>query len=162
MSACIIAIDIGVTGAAVRFGPDGIPIEFRDLPTLEDGAKGRRAINAPLLAELVRIWTPRRAYIEYVGPRPGEGAVQGFSFGRSKGVIEGVLGAFAVPIVWLTPPVWKRIIGLPAGPKAKDAARSEALRRWPQHAAQFGRAMDHNRAEAALIGVAGMMREGGP
>jgi crossover junction endodeoxyribonuclease RuvC len=42
---------------------------------------------------------------------------------------------------------------------AKDAARSEAIRRWPDKAAWFARVKDHGRAEAALIGRAGLQRE---
>jgi hypothetical protein len=40
--------------------------------------------------------------------------------------------------------------------KSKDAARSEAIRRWPDHAAPFARVKDDGRAESALIGIAGM------
>lgn len=40
--------------------------------------------------------------------------------------------------------------------KSKDAARSEAIRRWPDHAALFARVKDDGRAESALIGIAGM------
>jgi hypothetical protein len=43
---------------------------------------------------------------------------------------------------------------------AKDAARSEAIRRWPVKAALFARQKDDGRAEAALIAVAGLKRGG--
>jgi hypothetical protein len=57
--------------------------------------------------------------------------------------------------------MWKRIVGIPPGKEgAKDAARSEAIRRWPDKAAWFARVKDHGRAEAALIGWAGLQREG--
>jgi hypothetical protein len=42
---------------------------------------------------------------------------------------------------------------------AKDAARSEAIRRWPDKARLFARVKDDGRAEAALIAVAGVIRE---
>lgn len=41
----------------------------------------------------------------------------------------------------------------------KDAARAEAIRRWPAKAELFARVKDDGRAEAALIAVAGMLRE---
>jgi hypothetical protein len=41
---------------------------------------------------------------------------------------------------------------------SKDAARSEAIRRWPNHAGLFARVKDDGRAEAALIAVAGLLR----
>jgi hypothetical protein len=45
--------------------------------------------------------------------------------------------------------------------RAKDAARSEAIRRWPSKAGLFARKMDDGRAEAALIAVAGLARFNG-
>jgi crossover junction endodeoxyribonuclease RuvC len=82
-------------------------------------------------------------------------------FGRSRGVIEGVCAAAGLPIAFLTPAYWKRLVGIAPGKEgAKDAARSLALRRWPSHAATFARVKDDGRAEAALIAVAGLMRKG--
>jgi hypothetical protein len=40
----------------------------------------------------------------------------------------------------------------------KDMARSNAINRWPGKAGLFGRKLDDGRAEAALIGLAGLMR----
>ena len=56
-------------------------------PTLSivRGSKGRPTVNAPLLAAIVaKRGRATQAYVELVGPCPGEGAVQGFSFGRSR------------------------------------------------------------------------------
>jgi hypothetical protein len=73
-------------------------------------------------------------------------------------VIEGVLAAAGVPIPFITPPAWKRAVGLTL--KSKDAARSEAIRRWPDHAALFARVKDacrslrpNARAEALMPGA---------
>ncbi len=130
------------------------------MPVLEDGTKGRRTVNPVLLAARIRAWAPGEAFVEFVGPRPGEGAVGAFSFGRCRGVVEGVLGAHGVVTRFLTPPAWKRAVGIPPGKVGtKDAARSEAIRRWPARADLFARVMDDGRAEAALIAVAGMARE---
>jgi crossover junction endodeoxyribonuclease RuvC len=80
--------------------------------------------------------------------------------GGAKGVLEGVLAAAGVPVAFLTPPQWKRLAGIAPGKAgAKEAARSEAIRRWPAKAALFSRIRDDGRAEAALIGLAGIMRE---
>ena len=51
-----------------------------------------------------------------------------------------------------SPAAWKRAVGLSLA--SKDASRSEAIRRWPAHAACFARVKDDGRAEAALIAVA--------
>lgn len=131
------------------------------MPVLADGPKGRPAVNAPLLADIVWRWHAGHAFIELVGARPGEGAIGAFAFGRSRGVVEGVLGACGVPATHMTPPMWKRLVGIPAGKDgAKDAARSEAIRRWPDGAALFARVKDDGRAEAALIAVAGLAKFG--
>jgi hypothetical protein len=54
--------------------------------------------------------------------------------------------------------VASRVIGIPPG-EAKDKAHSEAIRRWPANAELFARVKDDGRAEAALIAVAGLVRE---
>lgn len=157
----IIGIDIGSKGALALLSPDGALLEIADMPILRDGPKSRPNVNAPLLAELVYRWHATQAFVEYVGARPGEGPAGAFSFGRSKGVIEGVCAAAGLPVAFLTPPVWKRAVGIPPGRDgAKDAARSEALRRWPDKAALFARVKDDGRAEAALIAVAGIAKRG--
>ncbi len=160
MTALVIGIDPGLGGALALLTSDGVLIDIDDMPVLADGAAGRRAINAPLLAARVRAWGAGQAFCELVGPRPGEGAVGAFGFGRSRGVIEGTLGALSVPVEMVAPAWWKRRIGIPAGKDGtKDLARSEAIRRWPVMADRFARKKDDGRAEAALIAVAGMTRE---
>ena len=102
------------------------------------------------------------AYVEFVGARPGEGPTGAFAFGRSRGVIEGVCAAAGLPVAFLTPAHWKRLVGIAPGKEgAKDAARAEAIRRWPAHASLFARVKDDGRAESALIAVAGLVRAGG-
>jgi len=155
----IIGIDIGVQGAAALLDSQGRLIEVEDLPVLNDGPKNRRAVNPALLASIIYRWHADHAFVESVGARPGEGAVGAFAFGRSRGVVEGVLGACGVACTFIAPAAWKRAIGLSYG--SKDAARSEAIRRWPHCAERFARVKDDGRAEAALIGAAGIMREGG-
>lgn len=158
----IIGIDIGALGAIAALDENGVLIDVHDMPVLQDGPAGRRAVNAPLLASIIFKTHADHAYVEFVGARPGEGPSGAFAFGRSRGVIEGVLGAAGVSVTMITPPVWKRAVGIPPGRDgAKDAARSEAIRRWPAHAGLFARVKDDGRAEAALIAVAGLLRRGG-
>jgi uncharacterized protein YbjT (DUF2867 family) len=152
----ILGIDIGVTGAIALLNIAGELVDVFDMPVLQDGPKGRRAVNAPLLAPIVFKSHAATAYVEYVGARPGEGAVGAFAFGRSRGVIEGVLGAAGIPCTFIAPASWKRAVGLSLA--SKDAARAEAIRRWPSHAECFALKKWDGRAEAALIAVAGMMR----
>jgi hypothetical protein len=155
----ILGIDVGAAGALALITPGGELIDSADMPVLRDGPKNRAAVNAPLLAELVYRWHATEAIVEHVSARPGEGAVGAFAFGRSRGVVEGVLAACGVPARFITPASWKRIIGLTLA--SKDAARAEAIRRWPAQANLFARVKDDGRAEAALIAVAGLARKGG-
>jgi crossover junction endodeoxyribonuclease RuvC len=154
----ILGVDIGAAGALAALSDAGELIEVWDMPTLRDGPKNRRTVNAPLLAEIVYKSHADRAFVERVGPRPMEGAVGAFAFGDCKGVIRGALAAAAVPTIFITPVQWKRIVGVPPGKDMKDMARSNAINRWPGKAQLFARKMDDGRAEAALIGLAGLLR----
>lgn len=155
----ILGVDIGRSGGLALLTAEGELVFTAAMPVLNDGPAGRPAANAPLLSALLRQWNPTTAFVEYVGARPGEAASGAFAFGRCRGVVEGVLGAHGLPVRFLTPPVWKRAVGLPAGKDgAKDAARSEAIRRWPALASSFAAKGSDGLAEAALIAVAGMMR----
>jgi crossover junction endodeoxyribonuclease RuvC len=154
----ILGIDIGVTGAIALLDETGALLEISDMPTLHDGPQGRRAINAPLLAAIIFKSHADRAFVESVNARPGEGPTGAFAFGRARGVIEGVLAAAGLPVSFITPASWKRAVGLTLA--SKDASRAEAIRRWPNHAELFARVKDDGRSEAALIGVAGLMRKG--
>ena len=149
----ILGVELGVGGAFAVVNADGQLISVTDMP---DGPNGRRALNAPLLAQQLAETHATEAFIESIGPRPGGGVIQGFSFGRCKGLLEGVLAALSVPVTFASAPSWKRCIGIaPDKAGAKDAARSEACRRWPQHAAPFSRVKDADRAESALIAISG-------
>jgi crossover junction endodeoxyribonuclease RuvC len=78
-----------------------------------------------------------------------------------RGVIEGVAATLGLPVAFLAPASWERVVGIPPGEDgAKDAARSEAIRHWPDSASLFARVKDDGRAEATLIAIAGLVREG--
>ena len=154
----ILGVDIGAGGALAVLTDAGELVDAFDMPTLRDGPAKRRTINAPLLAEIVYKSHADRAFVERVGPRPMEGAVGAFSFGDAKGVVRGVLAAAAIPTIFITPVTWKRVVGIPPGKDMKDMARSNAINRWPGKAQLFARKMDDGRAEAALIGLAGLLR----
>jgi crossover junction endodeoxyribonuclease RuvC len=157
MTGRILGIDLGHSGALALL-VDGELVDVADTPTLPDGPRSRPAVCCPLLANIVREWRPDRAYIELVNARPGDGPQGAFSFGRARGALEGCLGALAIPIVWVSVPAWRKAVCLPVS-ASKDQARAEAIRRWPALADRFARVMDDGRAEAALIAVAGILRE---
>ena len=109
----ILAVDIGLTGAVAILDAEKRLLDVVDMPILADGPASRRTINAPLLAEIVAKSHASKAFVEGVGPRPGEGAVGAFAFGRSRGVVEGVLGALGVSVTFIAPASWKRTVGIP-------------------------------------------------
>jgi hypothetical protein len=155
----IVAFDPGSHGVMVVLDGAGNLLGVHDTPALEE-ANGRPAVNAPLLAALVAKTHASRAYCEFVSARPTDARAAAFSFGRSRGVIEGVCGALAIPLAFITPPVRKRAANIPPGVENKDLARARAIARWPAHAELFARKRDIDRAEAALIGLCGLQREG--
>lgn len=110
-----------------------------------------------MLASIVFKSHADHAFVEFIGARPGEGPAGAFAFGRSRGVVEGVLAAAGIPCTFIAPASWKRAVGLSLA--SKDAARAEAIRRWPCHADLFARVKDDGRAEAALVAIAGVMRK---
>src|ERR1700735_2442275 len=122
------------------------------MPTLGDGPKGRRRVNASLFAALFNEVRVEHAYIEDVGPMPREGSVGAFSFGRGGGVLEGAIAALGIPYSFIRPAEWKRIVGIKSGAN-KDASRSLAIRTWPAQARQFARVKDDGRADACLIAL---------
>jgi crossover junction endodeoxyribonuclease RuvC len=154
----ILGIDPGLDGAIAVLTEAGELVEIHDMPTLLDGAKGRRAVNPALFASIVYSTHATRAFCELIGPRPTDGTTGSFGFGRSRGIVEGVLAAAGVPLEMIAPPVWKRAANIAPGRENKDSARSVAISRWPSQAALFARKCDCDRAEAALIGLAGIER----
>jgi hypothetical protein len=158
MSGDVVGIDPGNAGALALVSSAGELRDVEDMPCIADGVKGRQTVNPALLALIIRRWAPRAAYVELIGARPTDAKIAAFSFGRCRGAIEGVCGSLAVPVTMLAVPSWRRAVGLPAG-ASKDMARGEAVRRWPGRAELFARKMDDGRAEAALIALAGILRE---
>ena len=156
----IIGIDPGAHGAIAELDEAGDLLAIHDMPALEEVA-GRPATNAPLLAAILAKAQARIAYCEFVGARPTDARVAAFAFGRARGVIEGAAGALGLPIVFITPPTWKRLADVPPGVENKDIARARAIARWPAKAEWFARKRDIDRAEAALIAIAGLKREAG-
>ena len=145
----IIGIDPGKTGALALLDEDGELLEVEDMPTLG------KNVSAHLLADILRLWrfnytATFTSVIEDVSSSPQMGVTSAFSFGRSKGVVEGAVAGAGFRIVYVTPAKWKRDMRLR---KDKDAARDLATKRWPTFSPMFKLAKHDGRAEAALIGL---------
>ncbi|MBZ9673440.1 hypothetical protein [Mesorhizobium sp. ES1-3] len=147
----IIAFDPGISGGFGVCDSLGRLVAAGELPTSGDGT--RRMLAAPLIAALLRRYRPELCIIERVGAMPGQGVSSMFRFGKAAGILEGVVGAAEIPLLFVASGVWKRHFNLPA---AKEAARARAIETWPAHAdLLFRRKCDHGAAEAALIALWG-------
>ena len=149
-----IGIDPGLSGAIV-FLRDGDPVEWHKMPTMKTGAANR--VNASALGRIIgsrmRGDPDLRAYVELVGSMPGQGVASMFSFGHSAGVIQGVLGAFQIPVKMVTPQSWKKASGLVG--KDKDASRTLAIQMWPYWRELDKKGAGQAYADAAFIAFYG-------
>lgn len=161
----ILAIDPGLDGALAL--TDGQSFEILDVPTLRAGKS--REIDVTAVAHWLdqRAELIRAAYIERVGAMPstagasGErrtmGAASAFSFGRSDGLLTGLVAAHFIPITRVTPATWRKTLAVQAG---KDGSRARAKELLPAYAHLFDRKRDHGRADAALIAFYGLRDRG--
>jgi crossover junction endodeoxyribonuclease RuvC len=147
-----IGIDPGISGAVAILDKKGDIVLIFDMPTVEikvGSSMKKKIAPAAIVDELLPFTKePCIALIEKVGARPGEGAVSMFGFGRSLGVIEGVLAALQVPYSLVAPTVWTKAMRTNPG---KDGSREKAMELWPKDAAYFKRVKDNGRSDAALI-----------
>lgn len=151
----VIGVDPGIEGAWAVIA-DGKLIALDKLPTAGDGTA--RMVSGALWSDVITDLIRREGFIdrvivERVGAMPGQGVSSMFRFGRAVGVIDGVIGAYNIPIQYVTPSVWKRHFGLSA---EKEASRQLAIQTWPDIAhLAFRLKSDHGKAEAALIALWG-------
>lgn len=141
-----VGIDPGKTGALAAIDHHtGNIIDIADMPTI-----GKHVSAAGVAAWLTNIAHHGTLVVvlEDVHSMPGNGHAGAFSFGRSKGVVEGCVQAAGWPLHLVAPSTWKRQVGLRAD---KDAARQLATNTWPTWATTFARKKDDGRAEAVLL-----------
>jgi len=164
----LIGIDPGVSGAIAVVG--GGQVACYEMPAVEINGK-RRVDPAGLHGVLAGILAAGdcMAVLEHVQGVQGTGATSAFSFGRSFGIVEGVLAGMAIPHTLVRPQVWTKALGL-AGmaiphtlvrpqvwtkalgvSRDKGSHRAAAARLWPKHADLFSRVKDDGRADAALL-----------
>jgi len=150
-----IGIDPGITGAIAVVGDQDQSCLFtHDMPTVPDGKKKQR-VNAAGIVHLIDIYVQYQpdVYIEDVHAMPGQGVSAMFNFGRSCGILEGVMSAMGLRVHFVTPQAWKRefkLIGLP-----KDASRTVAQRLYPS--LDFSTKKSIGIADALLIAHYGMI-----
>ena len=146
----ILGIDPGASGGIAFFSMQRGLLSIFDMPTVEvkRGGKNKREVSAAMLNAIIGARDIDAAFVEKVGAMPGQGVSSMFQFGRSVGMIEGVLAALEIPTNYVTPQVWQKAVGARGG---KDASRARASELFPAYAANFTRKKDDGRADAALI-----------
>jgi crossover junction endodeoxyribonuclease RuvC len=147
----VIGIDPGLSGAiAVINGTDSLTVFDMPTITVERNGKAKRQVSA---SELVQILKTAKSddchvFVEKVSAMAGQGVTSVFSFGRSFGMIEGILAAFKLPVTYVAPATWVKAVHRGAG---KDASRQRAMELFPDNQADFKRVKDDGRSDASLI-----------
>ena len=145
-----LGIDPGLGGGfALIETKEGAPPAFvAGLRTPVIRHKGKGLVDArELLVWLTDLGRIDQAVIEQVSARPGQGVTSSFSFGRATGAIETLAQLMAETVVWTTPSVWKKDLGL--GTEKRDSLDLCRLRFGD--AFTFRAISDDGVAEAALL-----------
>lgn len=141
-----LGIDIGIYGALAFLDTETVKVELYDMPVMAKSNK-KQMVNAAELSNIIEGHPGFTAYVELVNAMPGQGVSSVFSFGMSYGIVLGVLAALGVPMVLITPAVWKKRAGLIG--KDKNLSRTLAQQLYPK--VELGQKKDIGRAEALLI-----------
>ncbi len=150
----ILGVDPGLGGGLclLRIQTKAIDAIF-DMPLTPDNHVDPAALAG--IVDLCKLHSTRlHAAVELVSSMPRQAGA--FNFGVSAGIVHGVLGALSVPMTLVQPAQWKSSCGLrktvgESQSENKSRARELAMKLWPEHAAEFKRVKDADRAEAALI-----------
>jgi crossover junction endodeoxyribonuclease RuvC len=150
MSKYSIGIDPGLSGAIAIISTESLKIFDMPTMTVERNGKAKRQVSAAELAEMLYLYSSRdcHVYVEKVSAMAGQGVTSVFSFGRSFGMIEGILAAFKLPVTYVAPATWVKAVGRGQG---KDASRARAMELFPSEQDKFKLKKWDGRADAALI-----------
>ncbi len=152
----ILGIDPGLGGAlCLRSGAD---ITFYEMPVLLAGKAKRRIYDVAECDALAGALPPCTVILEELHVIPRNGALTAFSQGYAMAVWQALCWVHTLPLRLVTPPVWKRQLGLQG--KGKDASLALARQLFPSVADQLKRKKDDGRAEALLLTV-WLERQGG-
>jgi crossover junction endodeoxyribonuclease RuvC len=152
-----IGFDPGLKGAFTVIDNKGDIVQVFDMPVVEvqvGGSLKNKVAPAAIVAELGLFCHRDRCFaiIENVSARPGQGVTSMFGFGRSLGVIEGVLAGMKIPSRVVHPQTWTKAMRVTPG---KGGSRQRAMEQWPAHAGLFTRVKDDGRADSALVALYG-------
>ena len=148
----VFGIDPGVSGALSIYQYKKLK-EVIDMPTMSEGKKNKKQINAAQLTLEIRNrineLQDTAVVIEHVTAMPGQGVTSMFNFGQSFGVIKGICSALTLPIYFVRPVKWKKHFNLIGS--SKDASRTKAIELFPNFSNDMAKKKDANKADAMLI-----------
>lgn len=147
----VLGVDPGVKGALCLLCLADRSVQVFDTPVKDGLVDGVRLSG---IVELCKMQGSVVAVVEQVGSMPRQAGA--FSFGRSAGVVHGVLDALSIPYFLAPPSQWKPAMGLrkmlnESQAQNKTRARELAVKLWPGMAEEFHRVKDDGRAESALL-----------
>jgi len=141
----VIGIDPGLSGAVAVVAGCEI-VAAHDMPTVE--VRGKRYVCPHGLRQLLDHDQVDAVVLEHVQGVQGTGATSAFSFGRSFGLVEGVVAGVGLPLTLVRPQAWTKALGVS---RDKGQHRQAAANLWPLQAQLFARVKDDGRADAALL-----------
>ena len=150
----IVGIDPGINGA-ISIVENKKILEVYDTPTMIEGKKNKRQINAAQVTNIIKERLNKEnkvvVVVEHVNAMPGQGVTSMFNFGQSFGVIKGICAALSLPIYFVRPTKWKKHFNLIK--TNKDASRTKVIEAYPEISSKLHRKKDSNRADAILIAL---------
>jgi crossover junction endodeoxyribonuclease RuvC len=146
----VLGIDPGLSGAIAFYDTKTGDVTVVDMPTVEVTRSGKKKneVSPQLLSDEIAKGFADKAFVERVGAMPGQGVTSVFSFGRSVGIVEGILAALNIPTTIVPPQTWQKGVNLRGG---KDGSRERAMQLFPRHAFLYTRKKDDGRSDASLI-----------
>jgi crossover junction endodeoxyribonuclease RuvC len=151
-----VGIDPGRYGAFAILDEGGGLESVVDLPTM-----GAEPVAADVAALLTAIDDPSRLFVALEEPFVMTPRASLLTQGIGYGILLGVVGGLGVRHVRVTPKRWKAAVGIEMGShlsssEKKQRSLDRATELWPQSAHNWSRKKDDGRAEAAMIGLAGL------
>lgn len=119
----IIGIDPGKSGG-IAFDVDNLISVY----SFKNKSETEIAACVELLTRGAREKGEVNAYLEKVHSAPGQGVASMFTFGEAYGFIRGVLSAYNIPIIDVTPQTWQRTLRIPSRNGKTYAEHKKLLR----------------------------------
>lgn len=127
-------------------------LALHDIPNYDETVNGKKRtrVDCDALSEIIARYRVGLMSTEKVHAMPLMDVKGIFSFGRAYGQLEMLCACHGIPRFESDPAVWKRKMQIDSD---KDFSRERARQLIPALAPYLSRKTDHDRAEAALLGL---------